>query len=376
MSPAEFSGEQAYTLDALVTLEAKNSSGSELRSYFINVVPPEITVNTFTVWVRSEGASSSPANLSGIAAKSGGGRLNSKIYIPDPNFPEKLVELVPDPAASNGYRVEIYQPERELQKGEQVMLEWNIGGVDTVHIAPFTEELPNIGVQPFFPQESMNFVMTAKSGELEQLFMLPVKVFDGEPPEPPTIEFFQASPSKLVGAGAVEFAWSVSGEWTRVQIASGENIIADYLNPQGFVTAIVSETATFILTAWNNDLSSALPLEVVIDPTLINVGLYFKSVFPESGRFPMFEKVQVTMGFYDPAASDLTSSPPKYVEPEIDPTGEIFVTDGVSICTVTLPALTCDLVFTTPGDPKLITANYPGDDIYLSASTVEPMTAI
>jgi hypothetical protein len=110
-----------------------------------------------------------------------GGNKLSVFNVSDPNFPEKYVELVPDRNSDSGYRVEFYQPDRELSKGEQVMIEWNIEGTDSgkIQIAPFTDELPARGSQPFFPQESMNFVMTAKSGELEELFMLPVKVFDG-----------------------------------------------------------------------------------------------------------------------------------------------------------------------------------------------------
>lgn len=368
LSKEEFSGEREVVLekDALVTVEAKNGSGSELRSYFVNVVPPEITVRTFTVWVRSESAAA--------PTPSSGNKLFRPANIPDPNFPEKYVELVPDRNSDSGYRVEFYLPERELSKGEQVMLEWNIDGTDNgkVQIAPFTDPLPARGSQPFFPQESMNFVMTAKSGELEELFMLPVKVFDGTPPTAPKIEFFRASPLKAVGPSDVQFAWSVSGTWTRIQLATEGKVVADYLNPQGFKTIRVTKSATYILTAWNGELSSAAPVEITIDPSLLPVGLYFKSAFPATGRFLINQKVSFTVGFYDPAKSNLTANPPSYVEPATKPTGTVLVSDGVSICTISLPAQTCDLVFTSPGDPKEITASYGGDSVYLSASSDAP----
>lgn len=363
----EFSGEREVILekDALVTIEAKNASGSELRSYFINIVEPYIDVRTFTVWVRPQTGAALPAQ--------GSGALLSTLNIPDPNFPQKYVELVPDRNSDSGYRVEFYQPDRELSKGEQVMIEWSIEGTDSgkIKIAPFTDELPSRGSQPFFPQESMNFVLTAKSGELEELFMLPVKVFDGQPPQAPKIEFFRASPLKATGATDVQFAWSVSGNWTRVQLATEERVIADYINPQGFRTVRVTKSGTYILTAWNGNLSSAAPVEITIDPALQNIGLYFKSAFPATGRFLINEKVSFTVGFYDLAASNLTTVPPTYVEPTTQPTGTVLVTDGVSICTITLPARTCDLVFTTPGDPKEITASYSGDTVYASASADE-----
>jgi len=357
LSKEEFSGERQVILekDALVTLEARNASGSELRSYFINVVPPSIVVRTFVVWAR-------PQALSGY--QPGTPKLAAWQYAPDPNFPEKLVELVQDSSSDSGYRVEFLQPDRELQKGEQIILEWDVIGTDNgkIQVAPFTEALPARGNQPFFPQESMNFVLTARSGELEQLFMLPVKVFDGEPPKPPTIEFFKASPVKMVGPGDVQFAWSVSGEWTRVQIASGEEVIADYLNPQGFRTVHVSKSATFILTAWNGELTSAAPVEVTVEPSLIPVKLAIKAVYPITGRFLIGDKLAVTVAF-----SEVPADKP-------DPTGKIIVTDGFSNCTITLPAVTCDLTFNTPG-LKTITASYEGDKIYLQADS-DPLSGV
>ncbi|MFO7585681.1 MAG: FHA domain-containing protein [Anaerolineales bacterium] len=365
----EFSGEREVVLDkdALVTIEARNASGSELRSYFVNVVEPEITVRAFTVWVRPQGSAF-------VEPSRGGNKTFSILSIPDPNFPQKYVELVPDRNSDTGYRVEFYQPDRELSKGEQVMIEWNIEGTDSgkIQIAPFTEALPARGSQPFFPQESMNFVMTAKSGELEELFMLPVKVFDGQPPEAPNIEFFRASPLKAIGASDVQFAWSVSGNWTRVQLATEDKVIADYINPQGFRTIRVTKSGTYILTAWNGNLSSAAPVEITIDPTLRPIGLYFKSAFPATGRFLINDEVSFTLDFYDPDRSDLTGPVPVYVEPDVAPTGTVLVTDGVSLCTINLPAKTCNLKFTTPGDPKEITASYSGDTIYASASTDKP----
>jgi hypothetical protein len=373
LTKEEFSGEQQVVLekDALVTLEARNASGSELQSYFVNVVPPYIDINTFTVWVRGDGGAAASEEAS--ASVSGGNKLMSRVNSPDPNFPVKFVELVADPNSDIGYRV-VFNPNarEELTKGEQVILEWNVEGAETLQIAPFTEALPSRGSQPFFPQESMNFVMTAQSGDLEGIFMLPVKVFDGDPPKAPTISFFKGSPLSMLGAGDVEFAWSVSGEWTRINLSNADGIIADYMNPVGFKKVNIEENSTIILTAYNGELSSAAPLEIVVNPALKPVGMYFKSAFPATGRFLINQEIAFTVGFYDPEKSDLKTSPPTYVEPVVKPTGQVLVTDGVSICTIMLPAQTCDLTFTTPGDPKEITASYTGDPVYLPATTDSP----
>ncbi len=354
LTPDKFSGEQAVVLekDALVTLQAQNASGNELRSYYINVVPPHITVNAFTVWVRAQASASAAAPV--VASKRGGRLYALTAAPPDPNFPEKYAALVPDKSSDSGYRVEFYQPDRELQKGEQIMLEWNVDGVDKLQIAPFPDQLPSHGLQPFFPQESMNFVMTAKNGDLEQLFMLPVKVFDGTPPTAPKIEFFKGSPLSMVGPGNVQFAWSVSGEWTRVQLSTEGKVIADYLNPQGFKTIPVGKSTTYILTAWNNDLSSAAPLEIVVNPSLVALPFKIDSVFPGTTDFLIGDKVSVTISYTTPSGKPA-------------PTGTIIVTDGSATCTITLPSKTCDLQFQTPG-AKTITATYTGDTVYRQSS--------
>ena len=358
LKPEQFSGEQQVVLakDALVTLEAVNASGSQLRSYFVKVVPPKITVNAFVVWVRSAASASlvDPSYSRPTLARETGGRGQSAADTPpDLNFPEKYVGLVPDATAESGYRVEFFQPKRELSKGEQVMIQWDIEGAenDQVKIAPFTDVLPSRGAQPFFPQESMNFVMTATSGKLEKIYMLPVKVFDGTPPVAPKIEFFQVTPAAITGPGKVQFAWSVSGEWTRIQLFTEDKVIADYLNPQGFKTIDVSKSGTYILTACNGTLCSSSPKDVTVNPALIDPGLIVASISPTTGRFQIGAKLIVTVQFTKIPAGGTY------------PTGTVTVTDGGATCTIPLPAVTCNLQFTTSGT-KTITASFPGDKIY------------
>jgi len=374
LTPDKFSGEQSVVLDkdALVTLDAQNASGSELRSYFISVVEPSVTVNSFIVWVRPQAAASANPGQNTLASVTGGEsgsfslaqrvpQILAKIARPSvlpagpvtDSFTEKYVALIPDASSDSKYRVEFYQPKRELSKGEQVMIEWNVDGTDSnsVQIAPFTEVLPSKGRQPFFPQESMNFVMTAQSGDQKKLFMLPVVVFDGTPPTAPKIDIFQGSPLSMVGPSTVQFAWSVSGEWTRIQLASGKGVVADYLTPQGFKKVNVTTSDTFILTAWNGKLSAAIPLNITVNPALIAPGLVIKSVQPTTGRFQVGGQVIVTVAF-----NSIPTGKPY-------PTGNVIVTDGSAICPIQLPASTCSLKFTTSG-LKTITASFPGDTIY------------
>ena len=267
LSESEYNGEREVLLEknALVILEAKNASGSEVQSYFINVTPPYFNINTFTVWVRPDSVLLHPS-LSGTVGASTAGKLFSPTNTPDPNFPFKFVELVPDLYSESGYRVQFNPDVREeLQKGEKVFVEWDVDGVDSLLISPFETALPARGSQPFFVQESMNFVMTATSGELEGIYTLPVKVYDGEMTEAPTIEFFSASPANMVGSGEVELSWSVSGEWTRVNLSDAGGIIVDYLNPVGFYDINIGESTTLILTAYNGYLSTAKNVQIIVD---------------------------------------------------------------------------------------------------------------
>ncbi len=373
LTPDKFSGEQTVVLekDSLITMEALNASGSELKSYFINVVDPYVTINNFTVWVRPQTKTTllpssqilaqiqtlqdpAIARVPHLARPASSSNIISNAPPKvDDSFTDKYVALVSDKSSDTGYRVEFYQPDRELSKGEQVMIEWNVLGTnaDTVQIAPFTDILPNTGRQPFFPQESMNFVLTAQSGEEQKLFMLPVVVFDGTPPTAPKIDIFKASPLSMLGAGSTQFAWSVSGEWTRVQLASGKGVVADYMNPQGFKTVSVNKSDTFILTAWNGSLSSSQALDITINPALIAPGLSITSVQPTTGRFMVGGKLTVTVAF--------TSIP----KGKPNPTGSVTVTDGNAICSISLPASSCDLIFKNSGS-KSIVASFPGDAIY------------
>ena len=373
----QFSGEKSIILDqdTVVTLEAQSGSGSELRSAFVKIVPPHITVNKFTVWVRPPstaipGTATSALDLMPHLASLL--PLVTSTAVPTPvitptavptstaaaadtasvDFPQKFVELIPDKTAENGYRVQFDQPKRQLSKGEQVMVEWDVDGTDTVAITPFTDVLPAKGKQPFFPQQSLNFVMSAKSGELAKLFMLPVTVFDGTPPVAPTIQFFKGAPTASVGAASVQFSWSVSGAWTHIKLTTGDTVVADWVNAQGFITTTVSTSATYVLTAWNGQLSTATPLDITINPTLKASTLTITDVYPHAGYFKVNDSVNVYIS--------ITNLPAGIAAP----TGTVTVTDDYATCQISLPVKFCTLKFNTPGT-KQIKATYSGDAVYL-----------
>jgi hypothetical protein len=377
LTTEQFSGEKAITLDkdSVVMLEAKNASGSELRSAFVKVVPPHIDITKFIIWVRPP-SSTIPGTATSYLPKTdtpGVPHLASLLALEpakplpgtgstsDSDFPNKYAELVPDETADTGYRVELYTPNRQLSKGEQLMVEWQVAGTDTVTIAPFTDTLPNLGKQPYFPQESMNFVLTAKSGELQKLFMLPVKVFDGEDPVAPTIKFFQAVPTSGTGDTDVQFSWSVTGAWTHIQLSTADGVVADWLNPSGFETVTVSESGTYILTAWNGDLSTASPVDITIKADLLTPTLEITGA--------------ETTGLIEANTDDDIYISITGKSGVVDPTGTVTISDDYDTCTIKLPTKYCTLTFTKASkEPKVLHATYSGDTIYKSVKAEDYST--
>ncbi|MCJ7623761.1 MAG: hypothetical protein MUO76_09680, partial [Anaerolineaceae bacterium] len=209
LTPEEFNGERTVTLrnDSLVILEAKNTSGSVIRSEYVHTQKPSIVINEFTL------------------------------------------------------------SKTQIIKGEEVTISWDVSGVgvESVMIAPFKDALPLKDKLTFFPEESMEFVLTVKARDLEEIRLLPVGVLPpGAEPEPPSVEFFKAAPEELTAKGNVEFSWSVSGAFTKIEITSPDGVAAGALPAQGFKAVEVGKTTNFVLTAYNNDLSSASILEVKV----------------------------------------------------------------------------------------------------------------
>lgn len=370
LSPEKFSGEQSVVLDkdSLVTLDASNASGSELRSYYINVTDPHITINSFIIWVRPQAGASVKQDQPVLAAM----RLNplmgfsmlKRSALADDDFTEPYVELVRDSSSEQGYSVKFYQPKRELDKGEQVMVEWDVEGTNdnTVQIAPFTDALPSKGRQPYFPQASMNFVLTAQSGDQKNLFMLPVTVFDGTPPTAPKIDIFRASPMSTQGPGKVQFTWSISGEWTRIELSSGNSGTLKNLMPEGFKSITVSYSDTFVLKAWNGTLSSSQAIDITVNPAPQPVNLIITSIQEDKDSYNVGDTVTVFIALQNPNDKSIPLHPL--------PTGEITVfSEGDDPCFISLPSKSsCEMTFITPGD-KNIQATFQGDSHYRPADS-------
>jgi hypothetical protein len=293
-------GEKDFVLrnDTLIVLEAKNISGSILRSHFVNTKKPTIEIKEFSLSAT------------------------------------------------------------EIYRGDPVTIIWDVAGVgvESVFIAPFTDALPLSGELTFYPEESMEFVMSITNRDLEEIRLLPVGVLDPEAdPAPPTIDFFTAAPDALKEPGKVELAWSVSGVTTNVEIIAGEKKIAEGLPAQGFKQISVGTSGTYILTAFNGDLSTGKDLKITVDPALKNLTINIHEIYPTT-NLETGDSVTVSIETIKEADED----PPA--------TGEVVVTDGTSSCSIELPNTSCVLPLQTPGD-KSIWAIYHGDDKYVQSES-------
>ncbi len=300
---AGFNGEKPIlvTKDTLVYLEAFNALSSTAKSLFFKANPPEININRF--------------EASG----------------------------------------------KTVYKGSPVTIYWDVTGAGmdqggVVTISGFDGVLPNTGELTFFPEQSMEFVLSATNRTLRETRILPIGVLDPEAPPPmPVITFFTAAPDTIVGPGNVELSWSVSGIFDNIKILNGSEVVDNNLNAQGFRTIKVSTSGTYVMTATQKDKSVGANLKITVNPAMKKPVLKVTGIFP-SAPLQMGDQSTISISIGKPAKAD----PP--------PTGTVIVTDGTASCTITLPKTSCDLLFQTAG-LKSIVANYQGDSVYLSAES-------
>jgi hypothetical protein len=306
-NPEDFNGERNLFIDSntLISLEAINALGTAVDSEYILARPPTIVIKRFEV------------------------------------------------------------DKTTIYKGEQVTILWEIDGTGMedggeVRISAFDSPLPLEGELTFFPEESMEFVLTVSNRKAKEVRILPVGVLDpDEPPVAPTINFFKAAPDTLVGAGEVELAWSVTGMFQDISIKNGEETIASGLSAQGFRTIDVEESGTYVLTAVNSDQSAGKDLTITVNPALLKARLSVSAI-SKTDSLSIGSKTIVSIIADAPSAGD----PP--------PTGTVVVSDGTASCTISLPVTSCEMEFSTPGN-KLITATYMGDSNYIQSES-DPYT--
>ncbi|MBR6090904.1 MAG: FHA domain-containing protein, partial [Anaerolineaceae bacterium] len=322
------------------------------------------------------------------------------------DFSVKLVEAVEDPLADSGYRVVDYFPDYVLQKGEQILIEWNVGGVTTVTIENLASDaLQNTGGEYVYPEKSITYTLNAEVGETKKVFSLPVRVQgDGDDGEGSGLNCeLKANATTLKVPGTIMLTWTGAGS-NRVQLisstkaeeenkeaekkaedeakAKGETyekksnpelsggVIGDWLQPSGFMRVNVDQQTTFMLKAYdgNGNVICSKTAEVKYEGGNDKADLKFKietitdTEGIEQPEFAVGQTIQVTVSLSD-------------YQKGKDPSGTIAVSDGVSTCSMTYPVTMCSFQAKKTGTLK-VTAVYSGDDNYKKQTSQGWMTVI
>jgi hypothetical protein len=305
LKPEEFSGQRTVAVKAntLVTLQAKNNSGTVEQSTYVRAVKPSAKLVSFDVAPQT------------------------------------------------------------VTKGDPVTISWEVtgDGVQSVMISPFTDPLPNTGKLTFFPDASMEFVLTVKSRGDQQLQPELRSVGVLAAPAAPKINIFNVVPAKLTIPGNVEVSWSVTGATTDIVLTSLDGQIASGLPAQGFRSVPISKTTSLILTAYNGKLSDAQSKDVEFS-TLKPVQVTITNVTPNTGLL-LGDKVLVQFAVRPLDANGKPSTAAALGYPELS--GVVDVTNGFDNCDPVpqLPATSCQMSLTRiTGQP--IIATYSGDANY------------
>jgi hypothetical protein len=171
-----------------------------------------------------------------------------------------------------------------ITAGQNVLITWQVSGVEEVSIEPIGDNLPPSGSASHIPAETLLYVLAASNGEesthaLRQITVNPIPPTPTPTPVPdaPTIELFTVSPAEPVQMGdeevEIRLDWIVSGRTTNVVLSGGPlgRDGASQLNQEDSFTFFISEDAIFVLRAFNGDQVSIRTLEVRLEQAVSRV---------------------------------------------------------------------------------------------------------
>ena len=325
------------------------------------------------------------------------------------DFSIKYAEVVEDPLVESGYRVIEYFPDYQLQKGEQILVEWNVNGVSKVKIENLSgEQLNNTGGEFAYPEKSVTYALEAEVGQIKKVYSLPVRVAgDADDGEGSGLNCdLKASATTLNAPGTVMLTWSGGGN-NRVQLissakaeadsaeaekkkeeeakASGQaytqptagaltgGAIGDWLQPSGFMRVAVEKQTAFMLNAYDGNGNVICTKSVQVNMAGGNdkediAASAFRIVKIADDNdvsqkyYAVGQTVHYTIEF---------SGFPKGKEP----TGSVMISDGTSSCSVTLPLTSCAFTAKKAGE-LTVTAVYSGDNSYKKATATAKETVI
>jgi hypothetical protein len=165
-----------------------------------------------------------------------------------------------------------------IMAGETVRLSWEVTGADVVTIDPLGGEFLTTGDVGHQPAALTNYKLTAyrtaedgtqvKSSASKEVFVNPQPTATSVPVAP-VVQLFEVTPKEVIlgDDDVVNLTWSVSGFTTNIEITAPDIKITG-LKAQDVITVTPKETTLFVLTAYNGELNSSVPAEVVVlEPT-------------------------------------------------------------------------------------------------------------
>ena len=158
-------------------------------------------------------------------------------------------------------RFDVYP--REIRQGDEVTIEWQVSGVDSVTIQPnVRESAPSSGNMSHKPGGTTSYLLVFSGGTSKEI---EVKV--NPAPGAPKIESFTVEPAEQVRGGQVRLSWKVTGETTRIELSQGFSTIPG-LKTEGQMSVVVDQPTLFVLNAYNGELLSSESFQVdIVDPT-------------------------------------------------------------------------------------------------------------
>ncbi len=186
------------------------------------------------------------------------------------------IEVIPPPPATPYIIAFFANPDIVIQ-GTPVALAWEVANVKTVSISGVGANLPAKHEVAHRPMENTNYLLEGSNdaGDIvratRQVYVTPAPS-PTPTPQAPVIEYFTISPQQVVRgsteASSVKLTWLVKGAYTNIELNSPDYGIMPGQSPTGTVTIFATKSSTFILTAYNGDLSnSKLQQLTVLEPT-------------------------------------------------------------------------------------------------------------
>jgi hypothetical protein len=164
-----------------------------------------------------------------------------------------------------------------INEGEESTLSWSVTGVEVVTIQGIdnASALPAEYQFAVRPTASTDYFLTVPGmpPRPARVEVIPATATPSPtpPPEAPVIVFFTADPEEVVKGDStdVTLEWSVDGEYTNIELSSPElaSPLSNLLD-KGSFSITLSDTALFVLTAFNGEAKSSASVQVKsTDPT-------------------------------------------------------------------------------------------------------------